>query len=105
MRIPTLRTHSEAITLDLEKPALPDDVRVLLGTAAGVEVRDDPSQKLYPMPLTASGKYDVEVGRIRSSEVFDGGIDLFVTGDQLLKGAALNAVQIAEYMQQKGLIK
>ena len=105
VRIPTLRTHSEAITLDLEKPALPDDVRVLLGTAAGVEVRDDPSQKLYPMPLTASGKYDVEVGRIRSSEVFDGGIDLFVAGDQLLKGAALNAVQIAEYMQQKGLIK
>ncbi len=105
VRIPTLRTHSEAITLDLEKPALPDDVRALLGTAAGVEVRDDPSQKLYPMPLTASGKYDVEVGRIRSSEVFDGGIDLFVAGDQLLKGAALNAVQIAEYMQQKGLIK
>ena len=105
VRIPTLRTHSEAITLDLEKPALPDDVHALLGTAAGVEVRDDPSQKLYPMPLTASGKYAVEVGRIRSSEVFDGGIDLFVAGDQLLKGAALNAVQIAEYMQQKGLIK
>jgi aspartate-semialdehyde dehydrogenase len=59
---------------------------------------------LYPMPLTASGKYDVEVGRIRSSEVFDGGLDLFVSGDQLLKGAALNAVQIAEYMQQKNLI-
>ena len=105
VRIPTLRTHSEAITLELKKPANPADVRVLLETAPGVEVRDDPSQKLYPMPLTASGKYDVEVGRIRSSEVFDGGIDLFVAGDQLLKGAALNAVQIAEYMQQKGLIK
>ncbi len=105
VRIPTLRTHSEAITLDLEQPAKPDDVRALLRIAAGVEVRDDPSQKLYPMPLTASGKYDVEVGRIRSSEVFDGGIDLFVAGDQLLKGAALNAIQIAEYMQNKGLIK
>ncbi len=105
VRIPTLRTHSESITLDLEQPAQPDDVRALLETAAGVEVRDDPSQKLYPMPLTASGKYDVEVGRIRASEVFDGGIDLFVAGDQLLKGAALNAVQIAEYMQNKGLIK
>jgi aspartate-semialdehyde dehydrogenase len=105
VRIPTLRTHSEAITLDLENPADPNEVRALLGTAPGVEVRDNPSEKLYPMPLTASGKYDVEVGRIRSSQVFDGGIDLFVAGDQLLKGAALNAVQIAEYMQNKGLIK
>jgi aspartate-semialdehyde dehydrogenase len=104
VRIPTLRTHSEAITLELDKPAQPADVRALLETAPGVEVRDNPEQKLYPMPLTASGKYAVEVGRIRSSEVFDGGIDLFVAGDQLLKGAALNAVQIAEYMQQKDLI-
>ncbi len=105
VRIPTLRTHSEAITLELEKPAQPNDVRTLLETAPGVEVRDNPAEKLYPMPLTASGKNNVEVGRIRSSQVFDGGIDLFVAGDQLLKGAALNAVQIAEYMQQKGLIK
>ncbi len=105
VRIPTLRTHSEAITLDLEKPADPRDVRAILETAPGVEVRDDPSQNLYPMPLTASGKYDVEVGRIRSSEVFDGGLDIFVAGDQLLKGAALNAVQIAEYMQENNLLK
>ncbi|UBV43240.1 aspartate-semialdehyde dehydrogenase [Deinococcus taeanensis] len=105
VRIPTLRTHSEAITLDLEKPATPDEVRALLAGAAGVELRDAPGEKLYPMPLTASGKYDVEVGRIRESLVFDGGIDLFVAGDQLLKGAALNAVQIAEYLQQKGALK
>ena len=105
VRIPTLRTHSEAITLDLEKAANPSDVRKLLSTAPGVEVRDDPSQNLYPMPLTASGKYDVEVGRIRSSEVFDGGLDIFVAGDQLLKGAALNAVQIAEYMQENNLLE
>lgn len=105
VRIPTLRTHSEAITLELERPATPDAVRDLLAGAAGVEVRDDPAGKLYPMPLTASGKYDVEVGRIRQSLVFPGGIDLFVSGDQLLKGAALNAVQIAEYLQQKGALK
>lgn len=104
VRIPTMRTHSEAITLELEKPADPNEARTILKNAPGVEVRDDPAQNLYPMPLTASGKYDVEVGRIRSSEVFDGGLDLFVSGDQLLKGAALNAVQIAEYMQQKNLI-
>lgn len=105
VRIPTLRTHSEAITLELERPATPEDIRELLATAAGVEVRDNPDQKLYPMPLTASGKYDVEVGRIRQSLVFGGGIDLFVAGDQLLKGAALNAVQIAEDLQRRGGLK
>ncbi len=105
VRIPTLRTHSEAITLELERPATPDEIRELLSHTPGVEVRDNPAEKLYPMPLTASGKYDVEVGRIRQSLVFDGGIDLFVSGDQLLKGAALNAVQIAEYLQEKGAIK
>ena len=70
-----------------------------------MEVRDDPEGKLYPMPLTATGKYDVEVGRIRSSLVFEGGLDLFVAGDQLLKGAALNAVQIAEYLQAQGALR
>ncbi len=105
VRIPTLRTHSEAITLELERPASPQAVRELLARSAGVEVRDDPAGRVYPMPLTASGKYDVEVGRIRESLVFDGGIDLFVAGDQLLKGAALNAVQIAEYLQGRGALK
>lgn len=104
VRIPTLRTHSEAITLELERPATPEQARELLRQAAGVEVRDDPAARLYPMPLTASGKYDVEVGRIRASLVFEGGLDLFVAGDQLLKGAALNAVQIAEYLQEQGAI-
>ena len=102
VRIPTMRTHSEAITLELAQAADPAEVRELLRGAPGVEVRDDPAQQLYPMPLTASGKYDVEVGRIRPSLVFEGGLDLFVAGDQLLKGAALNAVQIAEYLQHKG---
>lgn len=105
VRIPTLRTHSEAITLELERPATPDEARELLRHAAGVEVRDDPAAKLYPMPLTASGKYDVEVGRIRTSLAFEGGLELFVAGDQLLKGAALNAVQIAEYLQAQGALK
>lgn len=100
VRIPTMRAHSEAVTLELERPALPQAARDLLEAAPGVDVLDDPAAKLYPMPLTASGKYNVEVGRIRSSLVFDGGLDLFICGDQLLKGAALNAVQIAEYLQQ-----
>ncbi|AZI41509.1 aspartate-semialdehyde dehydrogenase [Deinococcus psychrotolerans] len=105
VRIPTMRTHSEAITLEFERPATPDEARELLRAAPGVEVRDDPAANLYPMPLTASGKYDVEVGRIRTSLAFEGGLELFVSGDQLLKGAALNAVQIAEYLQEKGVLK
>jgi aspartate-semialdehyde dehydrogenase len=99
VRIPTMRAHSEAVTLELTRPATPEAARELLRNAPGVDVLDDPAAKLYPMPLTASGKYNVEVGRIRQSLVFDGGLDLFVCGDQLLKGAALNAVQIAEYLQ------
>ncbi|WP_293913490.1 aspartate-semialdehyde dehydrogenase [Deinococcus sp.] len=105
VRVPVLRSHSEAITLELERPATPEAARELLRHAPGVEVRDDPSANLYPMPLTASGKYDVEVGRIRASLVFEGGLELFVSGDQLLKGAALNAVQIAEYLQERGALK
>lgn len=105
VRIPTLRTHSEAITLDLSRPATPQEARALLRRAPGVELRDDPAERLYPMPLTASGKYDVEVGRIRQSLVFEGGLDLFVAGDQLLKGAALNAVQIAEYLVEHGALR
>ena len=100
VRIPTMRAHSEAVTLELERPATPEAARALLEAAPGIDVLDDPAAKLYPMPLTASGKGNVEVGRIRSSLVFDGGLDLFICGDQLLKGAALNAVQIAEYLQQ-----
>jgi aspartate-semialdehyde dehydrogenase len=98
VRIPTLRAHSEAVTLELEKPATPERAREILKNSKGVEVVDSPNEKMYPMPLNAANKYNVEVGRIRSSLVFDGGLDLFISGDQLLKGAALNAVQIAELL-------
>jgi len=97
VRIPTLRAHSEAITIETEKDVTPDQARKILEGAPGVEVVDDPAGKKYPMPLNATKKYDVEVGRIRSSLVFGArGLDLFVSGDQLLRGAALNAVMIAE---------
>jgi aspartate-semialdehyde dehydrogenase len=102
VRVPTRRAHAEAITLELERAATPEEARALLEGAPGLEVVDDPENRRYPMPLTASGKYPVEVGRIRSSLVFEGGLDLFVCGDQLLKGAALNAVQIAEYLHLMG---
>ena len=97
VRIPTLRAHSEAIVVETEKVVSVERARELLEAAPGVEVVDDPETNSYPMPLNASGKYDVEVGRLRQNLVFgDHGLEFFVSGDQLLKGAALNAVQIAK---------
>ena len=97
VRIPTMRVHCEAVTIEFERPASPDAARAILAGAPGVKLVDDPANRLYPLPMTATGKYDVEVGRVRQSLVFgERGIDLFLAGDQLLKGAALNAVQIAE---------
>ena len=99
VRIPTLRAHSEAITLELSKPVNLDDIRTLLSTAKGVKVVDDIENKKYPMPLNSAFQYDIEIGRIRRNDVFDDyGLDIFVSGDQLLRGAALNAVVIAEEM-------
>merc|ERR1719188_2522138 len=97
VRVPTLRAHSESITIETEKPVDPAEARELLKSAPGVKVVDSPDDKKYPMPLNATGKYDVEVGRIRQSLVFgDHGLEFFLSGDQLLRGAALNAVIIAE---------
>jgi len=99
VRIPILRAHSEAITLETEEKINANDVRELLRTAPGVKLVDDPANKKYPMPLTATNQWDIEVGRIRENDVFgEYGLDLFVAGDQLLRGAALNAVIIAEKM-------
>ena len=96
VRIPTIRAHSEAITIETNKPITPDGARALLANAPGVRLVDDPSNNRYPMPLNATESFDVEVGRIRQSLIFDShGLDLFVSGDQLLRGAALNAVLIA----------
>lgn len=97
VRIPTLRAHGEAITIETEKPIDMDRAYAALNSASGVVVVDDTSKNLYPMPISASTKYDVEVGRLRINDVFGkNGLDMFVVGDQLLRGAALNAVLIAE---------
>mmetsp|Transcript_65349 Transcript_65349/g.155868 ORF Transcript_65349/g.155868 Transcript_65349/m.155868 type:complete len:425 (+) Transcript_65349:59-1333(+) len=101
VRIPTFRAHAETIVIETEKPCPPDEARELLRTAPGLVVMDDPANKIYPMPVTASTKYACEVGRIRRSEVFgDNGLEFFVCGDQLLRGAALNAVLIAEALME-----
>ncbi|MCF7846046.1 MAG: aspartate-semialdehyde dehydrogenase [Candidatus Peribacteraceae bacterium] len=98
VRIPTFRAHAESCTIETEKPITPEEARKVLADAPGVKVVDDPEKLEYPMPLNATKQYDVEVGRIRKSLVFENGLDFFVCGDQLLKGAALNAVQIAELL-------
>lgn len=97
VRIPTLRAHAESITVQTKKPINPERIKKLFSETKGIELKDDIKNNIYPMPLTASEKYDVEVGRIRQNLVFgEYGLDFFVCGDQLLKGAALNAVQIGE---------
>lgn len=102
VRIPTMRAHSEAIVVETEKPADPEDVKELMKNTGGVELKDEIKSNIYPMPLTASEKYDVEVGRIRRNLIFgDHGLEFFVCGDQILKGAALNAVQIGELIAKQ----
>ncbi len=97
VRVPVRRAHSESIVVETEKPINPEDVRKIFENTAGIVVRDDIGHNVYPMPLTSSGRYDVEVGRIRRNLIFkEHGLEFFVSGDQLLKGAALNAVQIGE---------
>ena len=100
VRIPALRAHSEALNLEFEDDITPEEARAILEAAPGVTVVDDPEAKRYPMPVDATEKYDVLVGRIRQdiSRNDKKGLDIFVSGDQILKGAALNAVQIAELL-------
>ena len=100
VRVPILRAHSEAINLELTNPMSPEEVREILSKAPGLEIVDDREKNYFPMPLDVSGKDNILVGRIRQDiSLPDGrGIDMFVSGDQLLKGAALNAVQIAELL-------
>jgi aspartate-semialdehyde dehydrogenase len=100
VRVPVYRAHSEAVNMEFERPITAAEARAILSKAPGVQVVDDPANKKYPMPIDATGMYDCLVGRIRQDVSRDDGrgIDLFVSGDQLLKGAALNAVQIAELL-------
>ena len=98
IRVPVFRAHSEAINIETEKKLTAGEAREVLSAAPGVEVVDDPAQNRYPMPLDATGRHDVLVGRIREDPSIENGIDLWISGDQLLKGAALNAVQIAELL-------
>jgi len=102
IRVPVLRAHSESIALELEKPLSPAEAKAILAKAPGVKVVDDAAANHFPMPLEASGDLDVHVGRIRADLSNPKGLVLWVAGDQLLKGAAWNAVQIAEELAKLG---
>jgi aspartate-semialdehyde dehydrogenase len=96
VRVPVYRSHSIAVSAEFEKPVSVDAARKILKQAPGLDLVDEPENKKYPMPLFTSEKYNCEVGRIRKDCALDNGLCFWVSGDQLLKGAALNAVQIAE---------
>lgn len=98
VRVPVLRSHSESILVETEKKLSIAEIKEALNKAPGVIVEDEPSKNIYPMPFFTSEQDDVSVGRIRKDLSSENGINLWVAGDQLLKGAALNAVQIAEYL-------
>ena len=101
VRVSSLRSHSESVWLETEKPLEVADIRRVLADTPGVTLVDDPQNYVYPMPIESAGKDDVYVGRIRKDLAEDNGITLWLTGDQIRKGAALNAVQIAEYLLEK----
>jgi aspartate-semialdehyde dehydrogenase len=103
IRVPVLRAHAIAITVECERPITPEEARALLGNTPGVRLVDDRVSNHFPMPSEASGQNDILVGRIRTdvSDPTGHSLAFFVVGDQLLKGAALNAVQIAERLMEQ----
>lgn len=98
VRVPVFYGHAESINVEFKRETSPDEVRRILMSASGVKVVDDPAADVYPMPLNAEKTDDVEVGRIRVDETVQNGIALFVMGNNIRKGAALNAIQIAELL-------
>ncbi|PTX91968.1 aspartate-semialdehyde dehydrogenase [Verrucomicrobia bacterium LW23] len=100
IRVPVFRAHSESVVIETARPLDPAEAREILSKAPGVKLVDDAAANHFPMPLEASGDLDVHVGRIRKDLSHPRGLALFISGDQLLKGAAWNAVQIAECLSK-----
>jgi aspartate-semialdehyde dehydrogenase len=105
VRVPVLRAHSEAINLEFAEPFDLETARAAIAKAPGVTVVEDFAKNYFPMPIDASGKDDVLVGRIRQDISNPNALELWLSGDQIRKGAALNAVQIAELLVEKDLVK
>ena len=98
VRVPVMRAHSESIWVETERPISPEEARDAFASAPGVVLQDAPGDKVYPMPLFAAGRNPVYVGRIRRDLTSPNGLTFWCVGDQIRKGAALNAVQIAEWL-------
>ncbi len=104
VRVPVMRSHAESIYIETEKPLSVEEVKKAIDAFPGAAVKDQPEEQVYPMPLDTSGKNDVLAGRIRKDLVNPNGLNLWVCGDQIRKGAALNALEIAEYMIHNNLV-
>lgn len=104
VRVPVIGGHSESVNVEFERPFEVEDAKRLMSEMPGVVVMDNPSRNIYPMPLYAQGKDEVFVGRIRRDESIPNGLNLWIVSDNLRKGAATNAVQIAEYLHQRKLL-
>jgi aspartate-semialdehyde dehydrogenase len=104
VRVPVLNGHSEAVNVQTRRELSPERARELLAAAPGVTVLDDPAAALYPLAIDASGQDDVYVGRIRRDPGHERALDLWIVADNLRKGAALNAVQLAELLHERGLV-
>jgi aspartate-semialdehyde dehydrogenase len=98
VRVPVYRAHSVAVSAEFERLISVEQAREVLAKAPGLELVDEPQSNRYPMPLGVAGKDNCQVGRVRLDCAFENGLSFWVSGDQLLKGAALNAVQIAELL-------
>jgi aspartate-semialdehyde dehydrogenase len=98
VRVPVYRAHSVAVSAEFERAVSVDEAREVLAKAPGLDLLDEPHRNIYPMPLQAAGKDNCQVGRVRLDCALENGLAFWVSGDQLLKGAALNAVQIAELL-------
>ena len=98
VRVPVYRAHSVAVSAEFQRPLSVEQAREILSKAPGLELVDEPHSNRYPMPLSVAGKDNCQVGRVRLDCAFENGLSFWVSGDQLLKGAALNAVQIAELL-------
>lgn len=103
VRVPVVGGHSESVNIEFENEFDLDEVRQILSTSEGIEVQDDPSANIYPMPRNAENRDEVFVGRLRRDESQEKTLNMWVVSDNLRKGAATNAVQIAEYLVSKGL--
>lgn len=105
VRVSSLRSHSESVWIETERPISVSEAQQAISQAPGCTLKDDPQNLVYPMPLETAGHDDVYVGRIRKDLANENGLTLWLSGDQIRKGAALNAVQIAEYLISVGNLK